>query len=237
VFVQILDSSLAEDYVTRHVFMDFLVLANSAGDVDMTVEALARRTNIPIDILRVSISKLCAPDKTSRSPDMEGRRLVPLDDHRDWGWRIVNYKGYRDVRDENARRDYMRTYMQKRRAAEKARKQAVNRSKQSLAHAEAYAEAEEEGEERPPAAAPESASLRATAALLAGEFKSKAEWRGGTGPIVNCFMEAMQGRDALKPENISQAINETDPKFVQPGMKPWTLLDRFRPWLKQALGK
>jgi hypothetical protein len=120
VFEQIYDSSIAEDYLVRLVFEDFLVLADLDGVVDMTHEAIARRTNVPIEIVRSAIAKLSMPDPRSRSPKEEGRRLVLLDDHRDWGWQIVNYEDYRNIRDEEGRRTYMREYMRNR------RKQAVN---------------------------------------------------------------------------------------------------------------
>jgi hypothetical protein len=115
VFDQIFDSSIVEDYSIRHVFMDLLVLADRHGEIDMTAEAIARRTNVPLSKVKDAIEKLAAPDATSRTPDEEGRRLVLLDDHRDWGWRIVNYERYRDIRDEEARRAYFREYKRKQR--------------------------------------------------------------------------------------------------------------------------
>ena len=39
-----------------------------------------------------------------------------LSDSRTWGWRIVNYTHYRNVRSQEERRDYMRLYQQERRA-------------------------------------------------------------------------------------------------------------------------
>jgi hypothetical protein len=33
---------------------------------------------------------------------------VPIDSHRSWGWQIVNYEHYRNLRDEEARRAYFR---------------------------------------------------------------------------------------------------------------------------------
>ena len=118
IFEQIFDSSISEDYLARHVFMDLLVLANRDGEVDITAEAIARRTNVPIEIVRSSICKLSEPDPQSRTGDAEGRRLVPLDEHRNWGWRIVNYKTYRDIRDEEARKAYFREFKRKQRHPE-----------------------------------------------------------------------------------------------------------------------
>jgi len=78
IFNQIFDSSLAEDPTMRHMFMDMLVLADPTGQVDMTHEAIARRINVPIEVVRVNISKLCEPDTSSRTTKEDGRRLMPL---------------------------------------------------------------------------------------------------------------------------------------------------------------
>lgn len=96
VFAQILDSSLAEDYRVRLVFEDMLKLSDAKGVVDMTRESIARRTNVPLKIVSDSIKTLEDPDPTSRTPDYDGRRIVRLDAHRDWGWRIVNFVKYRE---------------------------------------------------------------------------------------------------------------------------------------------
>lgn len=149
VFEQIFDSSIAEDYLVRLVFEDFLVLADPFGIVDMTHEAIARRTNVPLEIVRSSIQKLSQPDPRSRSPKEDGRRLILLDSHRDWGWQIVNYEDYRKLRDEENRREYMRQYMRNKR---KPDDKPVNSVKHPLAPVNSVSgllakeEVEEEGE-------------------------------------------------------------------------------------------
>lgn len=93
IFVEILQSSIAEDFTVRHVFEDFLKLCDG-GIVDMTRQSISRQLNIPLDTLNRCITVLESPDLSSRDPECEGRRLVRIDDHRDWGWRIVNYEKY-----------------------------------------------------------------------------------------------------------------------------------------------
>ena len=88
--------------------MDLLVLADQTGAVDMTYEAISRRTNVPVEEVVKYVKQLCQPDARSRSPLEEGKRLIPLDSNRDWGWQIVNYVHYRNIRDEAARREYFR---------------------------------------------------------------------------------------------------------------------------------
>jgi hypothetical protein len=92
--------------------MDLLVLADPTGAVDMTPEAIARRTNVPIEIVLSALSALSAPDPRSRSTESQGKRITPLDDHRDWGWQIVNFQAYHKIKDESARRENNRRYQQ-----------------------------------------------------------------------------------------------------------------------------
>jgi hypothetical protein len=110
IFAQIFDSSIAGDYAVRHVFMDLLVLADRDGVVDMTLDAISRRTNVPEEMVAHAIAELMKPDRKSRSHEEGGKRLVALDSHRDWGWQIVNFEHYRAIRDEESRKTYFRDY-------------------------------------------------------------------------------------------------------------------------------
>ena len=96
-------------------FQQMVILADREGVVDMTSGALARRTNIPLEIIEAGIEALLKPDPKSRSEAEEGRRIVPLEDHRDWGWRLVNYEHYRKIRSAEERREYLRVAQQRRR--------------------------------------------------------------------------------------------------------------------------
>jgi hypothetical protein len=143
VFEQIYDSSIADDFLVRLVFEDFLVLADRDGVVDMTPRAIAGRTNVPLEIVQRGIEKLSSPDPESRTPNHEGRRIMPLDQHRSWGWQIVNYQQYRDIRNEDGRKEYMRNYMRKRRKPDpNTEVNSVNFCKPPLAKADAEAEAD-----------------------------------------------------------------------------------------------
>src|SRR5207247_1504173 len=100
--------------------MDLLVLADSDGAVDMTYEAIARRTNVPIEEVTKYIAELSLPDASSRSKIHDGKRLIPLDSARTWGWKVVNYEHYREIKNEEGRREYFRDYQRERRAKAKA---------------------------------------------------------------------------------------------------------------------
>jgi hypothetical protein len=109
IYQQILDGTLGTKPNLRHFFMDMLVLADSSGVVDATHEAISRRTGWPIDKVYEFTAELMKDDPYSRSFKARGARLVLVDPgQREWGWRIVNYKHYRDVKDEATRRSYFR---------------------------------------------------------------------------------------------------------------------------------
>lgn len=108
IFTQIFDSSIADDPSIRYGFMDLIVLADCEGVVDMTPEAISRRTNVPLETVTTYLVALASPDPRSRSSDDHGARIRLLDSHRDWGWQIVNYDHYRSIRDEDSRRAYFR---------------------------------------------------------------------------------------------------------------------------------
>jgi hypothetical protein len=108
IFSAIYDSSIVEDPEVRFTFMDLLVLADMNGVVDMTYDAIARRTNRPVDIIRSTIARLEAPDPQSRTPDAKGARLQRLDEHREWGWFITNYDHFHKIASEVQRREKTR---------------------------------------------------------------------------------------------------------------------------------
>lgn len=120
VFQQIFDSTIAENYRHRHVFMDLLVMADIDGCVNKTIDAIARTANAPVEEIREAVEALCEPDPHSQNKEHEGRRLVPIEDGRAWGWRIVSYAHYRAIRDEEARRQYHRDYYTERKKKKQA---------------------------------------------------------------------------------------------------------------------
>ena len=120
VFRQIFESSITEDPELRFTFMDLLVLADSDGVVDMTQESISRITNRPLEVIRRTIAVLEGPDARSRTPDENGARIKRLDDHRDWGWVIINFDKFRGTATELQRKEKNRLRVRKYR--EKLRK-------------------------------------------------------------------------------------------------------------------
>ncbi len=129
IFSQIYDSSIVEHPETRFTLMDLVILSDRDGIVDMTHEAIARRTNRPIDVIRATIAELEGPDPRSRNPEHGGARIERLDDHRDWGWRISNHNHFRQIATMEQLKDRARERMHKVRVAAKLQNKA-NKSEQ-----------------------------------------------------------------------------------------------------------
>ena len=118
IFDSIFDSSIMEeDIEIRYVWMCMLAAADREGFVDATIPSLARKFNIPEEVMGKAIEAFLAPDPTSRTPDNEGRRIEPIRDS--FGWRIINYEKYREMKRNDDRREYMRKYMQDYRSKQK----------------------------------------------------------------------------------------------------------------------
>lgn len=115
-FKSLWDGTMADDWHLWSLWAFMLAHKDSAGVVDMTHEAIARRSGIPLDIVKAGIAKLEAPDPRSRSKELDGRRIIRLDEHRDWGWEIVNAATYSEMRDPETRRQQNRDASSRRRA-------------------------------------------------------------------------------------------------------------------------
>jgi hypothetical protein len=93
---KLLDSGIcAADLPTRWLWVAMILLASergAKGNVDITTEALARRANLPLEETERALAALMAPDPLSRTLEAEGRRIVPLDPVRPWGWRVVAWE-------------------------------------------------------------------------------------------------------------------------------------------------
>lgn len=128
IFHSIYDGTLAEDWRALITFQQLIVLSDADGIVDMTPASISRRTGIPLEHIEHGLSILIKPDPNSRTNTEEGKRLLPIDESRGWGWQIVNHKHYRDLRTADDRREYMRNYMREKRNKQKLTK--ANCSKQ-----------------------------------------------------------------------------------------------------------
>lgn len=109
-FSDIVLSSLNEQPLSiRCIFMLLLSQSDKHGFVQGTDSTLRRVLNVTADEWDSAIDKLTSPDPDSKSPAEEGRRLLRV--NKPPGFQIVNYAGYRDIKDEKSRREYFRNYM------------------------------------------------------------------------------------------------------------------------------
>lgn len=111
-FAQMYDGTLASKgpWQALVTFQQLIILADQDGNIDMTPEAIARRTTVPLEIIQEGLQRLQEPDPESRTPDESGRRITLLSESRGWGWHIVNYEHYRKLRNSDERRAYQKQY-------------------------------------------------------------------------------------------------------------------------------
>lgn len=176
IFDSIYDGTLAEHWQALVTFQQLMILSNAEGVVDLTPAAISRRTGIPREIIDAGIAHLEQPDPQSRSAVMEGVRISRLDQHRTWGWFIVNHAHYRAIQNAEEKREKDRIRIAKKRdtkrqpATDDDMSQGVAGCREAsqevanVAYTEADTEAQREGDdagagthvvdERPPASHP-----------------------------------------------------------------------------------
>ncbi len=74
------------------VWITLLAMADQDGIVEATLPGLAAFSNVTVEETEAAIEKFLSPDKHSRTPDCEGRRIEVIDG----GWRLLNYEKYRE---------------------------------------------------------------------------------------------------------------------------------------------
>jgi hypothetical protein len=102
------------------VFTNMLAHADREGYVDKHFRAIADEVGISAEDVRAAVGVLESPDNESRSPELEGRRITRVNDHRAWGWKIVNYRKYREIRNDEDRREQNRAAQERWREKQKA---------------------------------------------------------------------------------------------------------------------
>lgn len=115
VFKSMYEGTLRGHSDAQLVFVNMLANADAHGQVDRHFRAIGDETGLTVDEVRAAVTFLESPDRESRTPEHEGRRIVRVDTHRDWGWNIVNYARYRDIRSASDRREKNRQYQNARR--------------------------------------------------------------------------------------------------------------------------
>lgn len=140
-FHSILASTIwREDDKTRIVWITMLAMADKNGCVEASIPGLADMARVTIAECEAALEKLSSPDKYSRTPDNEGRRIKT----KSGGWYIINHPKYRAKMGADERREYLRIKQQeqrdKKKAASTPRQHPVDESTRST-HAEADTDA------------------------------------------------------------------------------------------------
>ena len=127
-FASITRSSIwLEDDQTLRVWVTMLALADRFGYVGASERGLAAQARVPVPKTREALAKFLAPDPDSRSPDFDGRRIEAADR----GWNLLNYERFRDMRDEEAKREADRKRQRDHREKKRREAQAAKAAAQS----------------------------------------------------------------------------------------------------------
>lgn len=125
-----------EPHTVRIVWITMLAMANKNGIVEASLPGLADLARVSIQECEEALNALSSPDKYSRTPDYEGRRIMVSDG----GWKILNHEKYRNKMGADERREYLRQKQQESREKRKldsARSDSSTLSTQSEADAQA----------------------------------------------------------------------------------------------------
>lgn len=105
----LLSSVWTEENHTRILWVTLLAESDADGRVYGSVPGIANLAQLSIEETEAALDVLSSPDKYSKTPDSEGRRVIPIDG----GFELVNYVKYREKMDAEDR---------KRKAAERAKR-------------------------------------------------------------------------------------------------------------------
>jgi hypothetical protein len=83
-----------------------LAMADRKGRIEASIPGLANRARVTLEECEHALSRFMAPDKYSRTPDNDGKRIEPISG----GWQLLNYAKYREMRDHEARLEYQREW-------------------------------------------------------------------------------------------------------------------------------
>lgn len=119
IFDSIYDGSLYGEFEAIVTLQALVILSDERGYIDLSTKALAGRTSYPLEVIEKGIEVLSQPDPESRSEEYEGRRIIPLEEGRSFGWLVVNKKKYRGIASKEDKRENDRIRIAKKRAGQK----------------------------------------------------------------------------------------------------------------------
>lgn len=118
-FGSILDSTVWElPHATVRVWVTMMAMADRHGEIQAAIPGLAHRARVTLEETETALAAFMAPDKYSRTPDQDGRRIEAIDG----GWRLINHRKYTQMMSEEDRKE---------RGAERQRRYVSNRQQPS----------------------------------------------------------------------------------------------------------
>lgn len=200
------------------VFTNLLAHCDKTGVVDMHPRAIAEEVGLTVEQVRCALDELESPDHESSSPEQDGRRIVRLDEHRAWGWTVVNYAKYRAIRDEEDRREQNRLSQERWRNKNKPPSAAVSQDKPISAHTEAEADTDSVAKAtggKPPKQSPEEIIFGYGVPLLvsagstdkaARSFLGGLRKASGDAAVVNALRDCIRAKPLQPLEWLAAAL-------------------------------
>jgi hypothetical protein len=93
-----------EEMHVKVVWITMLALADRNGHVLASLPGLADASRVSLEQCQDALARLSSPDVHSRTKLNDGRRIEEVDG----GWRLLNYLKYRNMRDDENRRQQIR---------------------------------------------------------------------------------------------------------------------------------
>lgn len=130
------------------VFTNLLAHCDANGVVDKHPRAIAEEVGLSVDEVKAALIVLESPDPESRSPELNGARISRMDDHRSWGWIIVNHAKYSAIRNAEDRKEQNRRAQENWRNKQKVSK--VSHDKPQSSHIDTDTNKDKESEAHSP---------------------------------------------------------------------------------------
>jgi hypothetical protein len=95
IFDSVFQGSLCGKWPDIGIWALMLAMQDKNGEIDAHPSYIAMVTGCPVEQVEQCIRRFCEPDPSSRTPDEDGRRLIPIPG-RGFGWTVVNHRKYRE---------------------------------------------------------------------------------------------------------------------------------------------
>jgi hypothetical protein len=95
IFDSVFQGSLCGKWPDIGIWALMLAMQDKNGEIDAHPTYISTVTGCPVGEVEECIARFCQPDPSSRTPDQDGRRLIPIPG-RGFGWTVVNHRKYRE---------------------------------------------------------------------------------------------------------------------------------------------